>query len=151
VEGAELMISDVNPLEPLNSLANNGSKQTIEFRCPDGSADIYLLLASIVVAARHGYEMENAIEYAKERFVSFRDKSINLSEMFKHLPDSCFNSAIALEEQRHIFEKYNVFSPTLIDGNIAKLKAFNDQNLREELNNDERKILNLVRQYQHVG
>ncbi|MDR2511576.1 MAG: glutamine synthetase family protein [Bacteroidales bacterium] len=151
VEGAELMISDVNPLEIFTSNPNSGFKQTIEFRCPDGSADIYLLLASIVVAARHGYEMKNAVEYAKERFVSFKDKNTDLSDMFKHLPDSCCNSALALEEQRHIFEKYNVFSPILIDGTIAKLKAFNDQNLREELNNDEEKILNLVRKYQHAG
>ena len=42
--GANRMVCDANPLEAPSRL-DVSLKQTVEFRCPDGSADIYLLLA----------------------------------------------------------------------------------------------------------
>ena len=58
--GAGRMACDANPLErPATPDVN--LKQTVEFRCPDGSADIYLLLAGLAVAARHGFEMERCV------------------------------------------------------------------------------------------
>ena len=57
------MLKHANPLEEANT-TDFSSKQTVEFRCPDGSADIHLLLAGLAVAARHGLEMENALNYA---------------------------------------------------------------------------------------
>ena len=39
-------------------------KQTVEMRSPDGSADLYQLIAGLCVACRHGFEMENALEVA---------------------------------------------------------------------------------------
>lgn len=48
--GANEMVKDANPLEKV-SHADHSVKQTVEFRCPDGSADIYLLLAGLAVAA----------------------------------------------------------------------------------------------------
>ncbi len=62
------MALDANPqqkifeTEPLQ-------RQTVELRSPDGSADIYTLMAVITVAARHGLEMKNALEYAEKTYV----------------------------------------------------------------------------------
>ncbi len=41
-------------------------KQTVKMRSPDGSADLYQLIAGLAVACRHGFEMENALELAEE-------------------------------------------------------------------------------------
>jgi len=56
--GNENMVKSVNPLESSDS-KDYSDKQTIEFRCPDGSAEIYLLLAGLTVAARHGLETDD--------------------------------------------------------------------------------------------
>ena len=62
------MIVDANPLEK-DFQKGFGSRQTVEFRCPDGSADIYLLLAGLTVAARHGLKMKDALDYAERTYV----------------------------------------------------------------------------------
>lgn len=75
--------------------------QTVEFRCPDGSADIYLLLAGLTVAARHGLEMEDALQKAEKTYVDvniFDEKRKRLAELNK-LPVSCWESAAMLEQQ----------------------------------------------------
>ena len=63
------MMADCNPLEPRTN-ESFAHKQTIELRTPDGSANVYLLLAGMTVAARHGFEMQNAVQFAKDRYVS---------------------------------------------------------------------------------
>ena len=152
--GAEKMLSNANPLEIITNPTDPGTKQTIEFRCPDGSADIYLLLAGLTVAARHGFEMQDAMTYARERYVNvniFEDAHKGIAEKLQHLPDSCQASARCLEAQRAIYEKHQVFSPTLIDGWIHKLQAYKDAQLRQEIGNDEQKTLEWVNKYINVG
>ena len=39
-------------------------------RSPDGSADLYQLLAGLAVACRHGFEIENALELAEKTYVN---------------------------------------------------------------------------------
>ena len=63
--GVNNMSLDANPNE-INIAEDLSYKQTVEFRCPDGSADIYLLLAGLTVAARHGLQMENALDLQKK-------------------------------------------------------------------------------------
>lgn len=147
------MAKKINPLENNKALDFSG-KQTVEFRCPDGSADIYLLMAGLCVAARHGFEMENSLKYAEERYVDvniFHDEHKHVTEKLKQLPTSCWESAEQLEAQRSIYEEYGVFSKKLIDGQIKLLKDYNDQNLRKELNNDPKKIMALVEKFFHCG
>ncbi len=152
-QGATGMIVDANPLEkPGNT--DPGTKQTIEFRCPDGSADIYLLLAGLAVAARHGFEMPEAIPYAEERYVNvniFDDAHKEIANRLSHLPASCAESADFLAQQRKIYEAAQVFSPRLIDGLIQKLSAYQDRTLRQELGNDTEKIQKLVETYINAG
>lgn len=149
-EGATQMVTDANPLEKTAQESDPGIKQTVEFRCPDGSADLYLLLAGLAVAARHGFEMKDGIEYAKERYVSvniFDEAHKATAEKLNHLPASCAESADNLEKQRSIYEEHQVFSPQLLDGIIKKLKFYHDRTLREEIGNNTERITELVSKY----
>ena len=147
------MICHANPLEKCEEMDFN-MKQTIEFRCPDGSADVYLLMAGLAVAARHGFEMENAVQYAKDRYVNvniFHDEHKAIQERLDHLPASCVESAERLIQQREIYEKHGVFVPRLIDGLISKLQQHNDKDLRAEIKDNPAKIMELVNAFFHCG
>ncbi|MCM1502848.1 MAG: glutamine synthetase family protein [Bacteroidales bacterium] len=151
--GAGRMASDANPLEK-EIVPDVNLKQTVEFRCPDGSADIYLLLAGLAVAARHGFEMENGLQYAADRYVDvniFDEKNREVLGRLSQLPASCAESAECLRAHRGLYEQYGVFSPRLIDGIIARLAAFDDANLRNEIGNDQDRILRLVKEYFYCG
>lgn len=151
--GANEMVVDANPLEKAGK-ADLSIKQTVEFRCPDGSADIYLLLAGLAVAARHGFEMENAVKYAEDRYVNvniFDEAHQDVAARLSHLPASCSESAERLKEQRHIYEAQGVFSPSLIDGIIRQLTAFEDKTLRQDISNEPAKIQELVKKFINAG
>lgn len=147
------MCSLANPLEkPVACDASQ--KQTVEMRSPDGSADVYQLLAGLAVACRYGFEREDALTIADNTYVNV---NIHKKEHEEHLntleqlPDSCYALAACLKEQRSIYEAFHVFSPCMIDGIIAKLQSYNDMNLREELDNDPGKMMRLVNSYFHCG
>lgn len=151
--GQKDMLKHANPMEEDNTNDYSG-KQTVEFRCPDGSADIYLLLAGLTVAARHGFEMDNAIAYADKTYVDvniFEDAYKEKADSLDQLPVSCHHSAIALDAQKEIYLKYNVFDERTIEGIISKLRAYKDENLREDIGNDEERILSLVDRFFHCG
>ena len=147
------MITDANPGEP-DTQSGFGSRQTVEFRCPDGSADVYLLCAGLTVAARHGLEMENALEFAEKTYVDvniFEEQYKSRVNQLQQLPVSCVQSAEYLEKQRPIYEEHNIFPARIIDGLIRYLKNFNDQNLRESVKDNEKEIMKLVNTYLHCG
>jgi glutamine synthetase len=147
------MITDANPQEK-ETQKGFGSRQTVEFRCPDGSADIYLLFAGLTVAARHGIEMKDALEVAKKTYVDvniFEEKYQSRVSELQQLPFSCWHSAEALERQRKIYEEHGIFPPKIIDGLIRYLKSFKDQNLRESIKDDEKEIMKMVNNYLHCG
>jgi glutamine synthetase len=142
-----------NPLEK-EEKHDFSQKQTVEFRCSDGSADVYQLLAGLAVAARYGFEMENALQYAEERYVGvniFQEDHQDITAKLSHLPASCVESANALEQQREIYEKFGVFNKGIIDGIIKKLRAFKDANLRREVADDQNKMWNMIKKYFHCG
>jgi len=147
------MVADLNPMEkPQNT--NLSQKQTVEFRCPDGSADIYLLLAGLVVAARHGFEMENALKFAEKTYVNVNIHKPEEKERLmslEQLPASCWDSAVELSKHRTIYENHGVFPAEMIDDMIKHLKSFNDQKIREEIKADPKKMLELVNKYFHCG
>jgi glutamine synthetase len=151
--GSKDMITDANPQE--NAVKFDFSqKQTVEFRAPDGSADIYLLMAGLTVAARTGFEMENPIEYAEKQYVGvniFDEANKLLQQELEQLPSCCVESADALIRHKEIYLKYGVFNEQILNFIISYLQAYNDKNLREQLGNDEEKILALVTRYFHCG
>ena len=151
--GKNDMCSQVNPLEKGHD-SIPPQRQTVELRSGDCSADIYQLIAAMVVAARKGFEMADALEKAKEYYVSVnihRDENKEKLEQLKSLPDSCVASADALEKDREVFEEKGVFSPRLIDGIISNLRQYDDQDLRKKALNNHNEMIKAVKKYWHCG
>ncbi|MDR1182178.1 MAG: glutamine synthetase family protein [Bacteroidales bacterium] len=147
------MVTNENPLETVSN-SDGSQKQTVEFRCPDGSADVYLLLAGLTVAARSGFELKNALEYAKKTYVDvniFQEEYKDRVALLDNLPTSCWESAEMLDKQREIYERHGVFPPHIIDGIISQLKKFNDKDIRKELDKNPDKIIELVHKYYYCG
>ena len=142
-----------NPLES-DCCFDTTQKQTVEMRSPDGSADLYQLLAGLAVACRYGFEISDALEIAEKTYVNVnihKDENKDRLTTLEQLPDSCAASALCLQQQRAVFEQHKVFSPSMINGIIHKLESYQDGNLREELANDPEGMLKLVEQYFHCG
>ena len=142
-----------NPLEAPSNY-DTTQKQTVEMRSPDGSADLYQLIAGLAVACRCGFEMPDALEIADKTYVNVnihKKENEDKLKQLAQLPDSCVASADCLEKQRAAFEKYNVFSPAMIDGIITKLRAYEDRTLRSEVQDSPEEMLKLVEKYFHCG
>jgi glutamine synthetase len=151
--GKNDMVRDANPLETLTN-KDFHSRQTVEFRCPDGSADIYLLMAGLTVAARHGLEMKNALAAAEETYVDvniFEEKHKHRVRHLEQLPYCCWQSAEYLQAQRSVYEEGNVFPAQIVDGLIKRLRSYNDLHLRENIKDNEKEIMKLVNTYLHCG
>ena len=149
------MSANANPLEK-KSNKDFSDKQTFEWRASDGCADTYLLMAALCAAARHGFEMPDALEVAQKTYVglgvNIHDaKNKKVQEALEQLPDSCVAAAKELKKDRKIYTDKGVFSDAIIDYMIKFLSDFKDANLRKELGNDTEKIMKLVKENIHVG
>jgi glutamine synthetase len=147
------MACNANPKEKVNSLGK-GDSQTVEFRCPDGSANAHLLIAGLATAARHGLQMPGALELAKKLYVDvniFHDEFKNIQKILPQLPLSCWQSADCLMRDRAVYEKDGVFSPKVIDGIARSLKSYNDRDLSRRLYGKPAKIKELITQYLHCS
>ena len=145
------MAKDANPQEEGEYLGSMNN-QTVEFRCPDGSANIYLLLAGLTVAARHGLEMANALELAKKLYVDVNVFASDQSEVQRRLPQlptSCWQSAESLLKDREIYQKEGIFPPIVIDEIVKILKSYNDKDLSEKLQGNKEEIKKLIDEYLH--
>jgi len=152
--GVGNMARDANPQET-EEFAGEVSNQTVEFRCPDGSANVYHLMAGLAVAARHGLQMQNALELAEKLYVNvniFADEHQKLQERLPQLPTSCWDSSEALLKDRKIYEQDGVFSPSVIDAIAEGLRKHNDADLRDRLRSNEGEVIKeLVARYLHCG
>ncbi|CVK34421.1 glutamine synthetase family protein [Methanoculleus bourgensis] len=151
--GVDGMTLDANPCED-RCREERSSKQTFEYRVADGSADLYLTVAGLIVAALHGITMPGALEAAERLYVSgniFRPEFKERLAEFNRLPASCVESAEALEAKRAIFEENRIFPAGMIDSRISTLKAFNDRGLSEKLYGNNEAIRELVEQFLHVA
>jgi len=154
--GQNNMLSIANPLEPVEPLLGASQRQTVEMRCPDGSADVYQMMAGLITAARHGLEMETekALQIAEQTYVDInihQHGNEQKTKHLQHLPASCHESAQCLEAHRAIYEQQGVFSPSLIDGILHKLRSYNDSDIREQVKQDAALMQALVAQYYHCG
>lgn len=132
----------------------SAQKQTVEIRSADGSADIYLLIASLAVACRYGFEMANALQVADDTYVNVNIHEAENAEKtakLDHLPANCGESANALEKDRAIYEKHGVFATRMIDGIIKSLKSFDDKDLIARAKQDSDFMSQIVKQYFHCG
>jgi glutamine synthetase len=115
---------------------NTSQKPTFEFRVPDGSADIYLLISALAVAVREGLSNPNALQIADKFKIEgniFREEYKDVADKLPNLPTSCVESSKKLQEQKVIYTKNNVFPSEVIDYQIKKLQAFNDENLSQKI------------------
>jgi glutamine synthetase len=146
------MASSANPNEP-NNVSNFSVNQTVEFRSPDGSANIYLLMAGLVVAMQHGLEMKNALELANKLYVDvniFSSNNKDIQSDLPQLPASCWDAADCLIRDREIYEKDGIFPPTVIDGIVKILKNYKDKDLSERFYGKGDEIQKLVDEYIHI-
>lgn len=148
-KGVNNMILDANPKEkevfkdPMNN-------QTVELRSPDGSANVYQLLAGITVAARIGLESPTSLEKAQKLYVK-GDVGKNHGMNLPQLPDSCHEAGEQLLKDRDYYEKCGIFPAAMIDGIVSHLKKYDDKNLSEKLFGDGDALAKLVKQYLHCG
>lgn len=145
------MVRDANPFEKYEVPYIPG-KQTVELRTPDGSADLYHLMAGLIMAAQSGLEKTDSLELSNKLYAGiniFKEENRETAFKFEQLPVSCSDSADALEKDRSFFEKNKVFPKGTIDRFINKLRSFKDKNLREELFGKDDEIKKLVRKYMH--
>ena len=147
------MCSMANPLEAEKHF-DTSLKQTVEMRSPDGSADIYQLIAGLCVACRHGFEMPDALQVAEKTYVNYNIHDAENADRvgaLAQLPDSCEASADCLEKQRAVFEQHGVFSPAMIDGIEAQLRGFADRTLRSDIAGNDQEMEKLVKTFFHCG
>ncbi len=116
--------------------------QTFEFRAPDPSANTYLLLAGIALAAEHG--LKNAKKAMKIAENLNTEKRAKRNEKYKVLPLSCSESAKNLERDRNYYEADGVFPERVIDGIISKLKSYKDGDLQKKLANKPNEVEELL-------
>ena len=147
------MARDANPKdkgEPAVSI----DEQTAEFRAPDGSANVHLLLAGLAVAARHGLTMEDALEVGDRLYVDvdiFSPKHEEIRKALPKLPASCWESAECLLRDRKIYEKDGVFPAAMVDGIAGTLKSYRDEDLCKRLQGREDETEELVGKYLHCS
>jgi len=146
------MVHDSNPQDTSLNQDDGSSRQTIEFRSPDGSADLYHLFAGMIVASLHGLEMDEAVEKADQLYVDvniFKPENRSKMDQLDKLPDCCYHSAGLLEKYRAYFEKDGIFPAPTIDSFISRLRAFNDKGLSEKLYGRTDEIRTLVYRFLH--
>jgi glutamine synthetase len=123
--------------------------QTFELRLPDGSANVYFLLAGLTVAIDYGLtNKEKALQLADE--LLFEGPKFR-KDNAKALPKSCYESAKLLEKSREHYEKGNVFPKRVINGVIKRLKQYDDFDKSEVLKKDSEKAEELIKKYIHCG
>lgn len=150
INNGNQMVCHANPLEPV-SLLDFSMKQTFEFRVPDGSANLYFLVAGIIMSVLHGLKQDqHALKLSEKLYAcgnifseNFKDKLNDLEE----LPTSCYDSALKLLEMRSIFEEDGVFPTGTIDAVAAKLQAYADKGLSDKLLGNHDEIKKLVDKY----
>lgn len=140
------MAAMANPKEKVSE-KDFSEKQTFEWRASDAFADMYLLMAALCCAARHGFEIPNGLDVAERTYVGLGvnihdEKNKAIQEALEQLPGCCVEAAQELQKDREIYTSRGVFSDSIVDYMIDYLTAFDDSTLRESL--DSQKLLELV-------
>lgn len=132
-------------------LVYGNSKQTMEIRSADASADIYRLLAALSIACAHGLSRPDALEIAGRTYVDVDIHKAGNAAVGKlaHLPDSCAASADMLERQRSVYEADGIFPSEVIDSIIVHLRSYGDADLRGRLKTNPDLEASLVAEFYH--
>ena len=123
----------LNPQEK-TEVENPENRQTVELRTPDGSALIHPLLAGIVMAAEWGFKNKDSLKQSERYYVkSELTRNVAHLKSFPGLPGSCVESSRILMKKRSLYERENVFPPSVIDYMAKLLQDENDKGLRKKL------------------
>ncbi len=123
----------INPQQDTD-FQEQGSRQTVELRTPDGSAIAHLLLAGIAMAAEWGLTEPEAIEIAGKQYVTGNIfKKPTLLDQLTPLPKSCVESASILLDKRELYERKDIFPPAVIEYVANLLLAENDKDINRQL------------------
>ena len=145
------MIKDANPQEK-GDVPYVSGKQTVELRSPDGSADLYHLMAAIILAAKEGILAKESLKKANKLYVNvniFDEEHKDLYDSLNRLPASCYESAEFLEKDGDFYQKDGVFPKGTIDGFIKNLKKYDDKDMSERLYKKNEEIKRVVDKYIH--
>lgn len=116
------LASKINPGgESISNISPTG--QTVEFRSPDGSAWIHLLLGGVLMSTHWAFQDDSSLEVVqKYYYVSSGAKSNHTLNSFPDLPKNCVQSSELLARKREFLEKEGVFPSRVVDYVINKLK-----------------------------
>lgn len=145
------MIKDVNPQER-GEVPYIPGKQTVEFRVPDGSADLYHLMSGLILAAGAGMQDKKGLKKAEDLYMNvniFDEKHKDILNRLVALPTSCDESADYLEKDSTFYQTEGVFPKGTIDGFVKKLKGYDDKDMSERLYKNNIEIKKLVDKYIH--
>ncbi len=122
--------------------------QTVEFRSPDGSALVYLLLAGIVLATDWAFTGDESLDLAKKSYFKEREtQDKDGLDRFPLLPSDCGESAQILLEKRELYEREGIFPPSIIDYIADSLSAENTKVTSSSGSVDMRKLMH---RYLHI-
>jgi len=145
------MIKDANPQER-GEVPYISGKQTVEFRAPDGSADLYHLAAGMILAAKEGLQSGDALDRAAELYVDvdiFNPEHAAIFDKLQSLPTSCYESAGYLEADAEFYTREGVFPSGTIESFVKRLKGYDDRELSERLYQKTEETMQVVQQYLH--
>ena len=109
-------------------------KATFEWRASDATANCYLLMAALCCAARHGFEMPDALDIAARTYVGLgvdihAKGNADILERLEQLPASCSQAADELEKDRGIYTSEAVFPDAMINYLIDSLRSYDDKEM----------------------
>lgn len=127
------LAAKINPQQK-EPLKLDESRQTVELRSPDGSANAHLLLAGLTMAAEWGFSNpEDALRLANESYVT---GNIHSNPQYDNLPElatSCVESAEVLLQHKYLYERESIFPNRMINHVAEMLEKENDRNLNKRL------------------
>lgn len=148
------MIKDANKPYEIAEVPYIPGKQTVEYRVPDGSANIHHLLAAMTMAIEDGIQDPNSLDLAEKLRVEvniFKDEYKHLQEKLEKLPTSCYESALELEKEIEFYTKDNIFTKGTLLKTIEMLKSYNDKDLSIKLYGNQEEIRKLVNQFMYIS
>jgi len=123
----------VNP-QQVQPLENGCGRQTVELRSPDGSANAHLLLGGITMAVDWGLTNEKqSLDICEHSHVSGNIAASTFYTELSELATSCAESSEKLLQQRSLYERSNVFPPSVLTYFAKILHAENDRYLNNRL------------------
>jgi len=124
---------ELNP-QQAEAFEDSIGQQTVEFRSPDGSALIHLMLAGVTLAVEWGLTHAESLGIADNLYVTgniFKDEK--LLERLPVLASSCVQSARVLRDKRDLYERDGIFPARAIDYVADLLDAEDDLRMNERL------------------